>query len=123
MRIRLSHLLTAVAVATQPSCEDPPPDLIPPYEEAEIFGGVLKAARGKLGIGADVAVHPFLAIVQDSQGFLKAQLDEFEFGKSEALWALARSDTSLALCDFNSRGVCKSESYLVLSQIRRLAER
>jgi hypothetical protein len=121
--VRLSHLLTAAVVAIQPSCEDPPPDLIPRYEEPRIYGQVLKVARRKLGIDVAVAIHPFLAIVQDTQGFLKAQLDQFEYVRSDALQTLQRSDTSLAFCDFNRLGVCKAPSYLVLSQIRRFAVR
>ena len=119
---RLLRCLIMGAITVITSCREPP-ELLPDHEEAEIYAEVLRTARDELGTDTHVAVHPYLAVARDTQGVLLARLDQFEYDRSAPLQMLQRSDTTLVLCDFNDQGVCKASSYLVLSQIRRVAGR
>lgn len=87
-----------------------------------MYARVLTAARAELGVTDSVVVHPYLALVADSAGRALARLDEFEYEPAAAL-RLFGEDSTVVLCEFDDRGMCSAVSYLVVSQMLRLAER
>lgn len=118
--------LTATALvvaAVVHGCDAGPPETLRDADEAELYRRIIVAAQPELGLPANVTVHPYLAVVRDSAGQPRSQLDEFEYEPSAALRLLEAADSTIATCTPDVQGACATSPYLVLSAMHRLGDR
>jgi hypothetical protein len=120
--MRTGRLLVTLALSLA-GCASPPPDQLADPDEAELYGHVLEVARTELDLPDTIVIHPYLAVARDSAGNVTFQLDEFEFEPSAALRLLQLADGAISGCAYDAQGLCTTSSYVVLSQMVRLAER
>jgi hypothetical protein len=104
------------------ACGVSPPDYTSDQDDAEVYADIAAVARRALDISGPMHVHPYLAVVTDDPGSRPADLTTFEYEPSAALELLGRADSTLVLCQVDAQGMC-AESYVVLSQIKRLGDR